>query len=353
MRSINSPSEPLVLPYETTQPYFASEPHFVGDGPSVLGRVTIGSRAVLGHRAVIRGDGHFIRIGDDFFLGDISTVHIAHEIYPATVGHRVAVGRNAVVHACIVGDDCLIEDDVVILDGSNIESRVLIQAGSTVFPRSVLSANSVYAGSPAKLLRTLTATEYAECNTRIRRTKTDSPDALQGERQPLELKAPADAFIARSAYCRGRISLGTQTSIFFGCELDALQSSIAIGAYTNVQDNSRIDCSDGEVLIGRCTTIGHNVRMRSCRIGDRALVGIGSVISPQTTIEDDVLLAAGATTDVGQILETGWVWGGRPARQLSRLSESKREMMSEIIRHYCVYGVAYIRAQHQMAMPEK
>ena len=88
---------------------------------------------------------------------------------------------------------------------------------------------------------------------------------------------------------------------------------IVIGERTNIQDNTRIRCEAGETAIGRDTTLGHNVRLASCRIGERALIGIGAVVAAGTIIEDGVMLAAGAVTLPGQTLEGGWLWAW-PAR---------------------------------------
>src|SRR5271156_4591499 len=158
---------PLILPYEGVSPHFAAAPRQCGIRSSVLGKAQIGARLTLAPHSVIRADGHFVRIGDDFHLGEFSTVHIAHDLYPTLIGHRVTVGRNAVIHACTVGDQCVVEDDVVILDGSIIESGIAIEAGSTVFPRSKLTAGRVYSGSPAKLIRDLAPGELSEREARL------------------------------------------------------------------------------------------------------------------------------------------------------------------------------------------
>lgn len=112
-----------------------------------------------------------------------------------------------------------------------------------------------------------------------------------------------------------------------------------------MQDNTLIRAGDGETIIGRETTVGHNVRMGPGRVGDFSLVGIGAVLADDTWIQDDVLLAAGATTERGQVLESGWMWGGRPAKALSRLDEAKRHMMKANIETYCGYGRAFRRLQ--------
>src|SRR5215470_10960762 len=143
--------QPLILPYAGISPSFASPLLHAGAGSAVLGRVTLGGGSWLGALSVIRADGHFTRVGDEFHLWSHSTLHIYHEIFPCIVGDRVAVGRNACVHACTVGDG------VVILDGAAVEDNVVLECGSTVFPNKRVPGGFLYAGSPAKPVRGLAA----------------------------------------------------------------------------------------------------------------------------------------------------------------------------------------------------
>lgn len=341
---------PFVLPFDGIWPHGTSEPQLCGAGTSILGKVRMGARVSLGAGALIRADGHFVQIGDDFHLGEMSTVHIAHEVYPAIIGNRVAVGRDAVVHACTVGDNCVIEDGAVVLDGSVVEDGVLIEARSTIFPRSTLKSGLAYSGSPAKPVRELAPGELEQRARLLREAVAPSPftDALEGTADNAS-DFPADVFVAKTARLAGKIRLAPRVSILFGCRLDARYGSIAIGENTNVQDNTRIDASHGEVIIGENTTIGHNVTMRTCRIGACALIGIGSDLAAGTTVHDDVLLAAGSTTTPGQQLESGWLWGGRPAHPISRLNDQRRAALREIVAQYCDYGAEYRLAQNQLA----
>ncbi len=155
-------TSPHILPYAGIQPTIAGPLVHAGPGSAVLGRVTLGRNAWLGALSVMRADGHFVRVGDDFHLGPRSTLHINHEIFPCIVGDRVAVGRNACVHACTVGSDVVIGDDVVILDGAVVEDNVVLEGGSTVFPNKRVPGGFLYAGSPAKPVRALGAGEVAE-----------------------------------------------------------------------------------------------------------------------------------------------------------------------------------------------
>jgi gamma-carbonic anhydrase len=335
----------LILPYDGIHPDFASRPVWCGRGSTVIGAARIGAQAWIGDEAVIRADGQSIVLGDRFWLGHRSTVHIATLTHGTQVGDRVTVGRNSVVHACTVGSDVVIEDDVVILDGATVGDGVVIEAGSTVFPRTDLPGGYAYSGSPARPSRPIAPEEAAERAERLREAMGDGPNVPPADPPEVE----ASVFVARTARLRGRVSLGAGSSVLFCCDLAAEVGPIVVGADTNIQDNTVIRTRADGVVIGRDTTIAHNVRIADCRIGARALIGIGATIAAGTLIADDVMLAAGATTDPGQILEAGYLWGGRPARILAPLDAEKRAMMIRIVEGYCQHGREYRAAQEALA----
>lgn len=334
---------PYILPYEGISPALRTNPRYAGPGSSVLGKVTLGSHATLAPLSVIRADGHFVDIGDDFFLGERATVHIAHEVYPTRIGNRVRVGRNAVVHACTVGDDCVIEDNVTILDGSEVENNVLIEAGSTVYPRSKLLSGYVYGGNPAVIIR---QQSQAEANERAAKIERDIVAALFSA-IPNRAGRSASNFVASTASITGHVDLRDQASVFFSCELNAGHGSIVVRNNTNIQDNTTIVARRDGVIIGQDTTIGHNVTIEDSRIGSRCLIGIGSLISANVHIDDDVLLAAGSTTFAGQRLDAGWLYAGRPAKPISKLDDQRRAMMQSIVTTYCAYAREYRSLQQE------
>lgn len=315
-------------------PAFASPPLFEGRRSAVLGRAALGSGAVIGAGAVIRADGNFVTVGDDFVLAPQATVHIAHEVHPTVIGHRVAAGRNAIIHACTVGDRCVIGDDAIVLDGSVIEDDVLLDPGAVVFPRSRLEAGYVYSGSPARMVRRAEPGEIEAAHAAIR----DATMREEGEgagSAPDTAGAAGGRFVASTAMLEGDVALAAGASVFFGCVMAAGPGRIAIGRDTNVQDNSVVR---GDTLIGEETTIGHNVAIDSAVIGARSLIGMGARLAPGTRVEDDVLLAAGSSTTPGQTLEGGWLWGGRPAVRMKPMDEARRAMMRDTIRQYCEYA---------------
>jgi carbonic anhydrase/acetyltransferase-like protein (isoleucine patch superfamily) len=331
----------LLLPFDDTEPAFAARPVWCGRGSAVIGRTSLGAQAWLGDESVIRADGHDVIVGDRFWLGARSTLHIAAEMYPCIVGDRVTVGRDAVVHACTLGDDCVIEDACVVLDGSLIEDGVLLEAGSTVFPRTILPSGFVCAGSPARPLRALAPGELAERAERLREAAASEPAPGPGD----EFAPDPAVFVARTARLHGRVALAPGSSVFFSCILEATSSPIVVGPNVNVQDNCALHARTEGLVIERDTTLGHNVTAGDGRIGSGCLIGMGARLSPGTVVEADVLLAAGSTTDPGQVLASGWLWGGRPARALSRLDADRRAMMARTVASYAAYGRAYRRLQ--------
>jgi len=325
-----------LLPYGGTSPELTGPPRHAAAGHALVGRITLGRDAWLGAGVVIRADGHYVRGGDDLHMGRGSTVHIAHDVYPALIGDHVTVGANAVVHACTVHDDCVIEEDCVILDGAAVEAGSVIEAGAVVFARSQLPGGWLYAGRPAKPVRELQPGELADWRAMLRARNEAAADDWDGSDVTAVL-APS-AFIGNTALLRGRIRAAERSSIWYGCRLDAAEGEIVIGARSNVQDNSVLAPRRGAIRIGVDTTVGHNVALAECTIGDRCLIGIGSRVAPGTIVEDDVFLAAGATTAPGQVLASGFLWGGQPARELTVLDKRKKALVLETIITYCDYA---------------
>jgi carbonic anhydrase/acetyltransferase-like protein (isoleucine patch superfamily) len=337
-----------ILPYLDATPVLQRPPRFAAPGHAMIGRITCGADLWLGAGAVIRADGHFVRVGNDLQMGRGATVHIAHDVYPTLIGDHVTIGANAVVHACDVGSGCVIEDDCVVLDGCELEPAILLEAGSVVFPRSQLQAGWLYSGRPAKQVRRLDVGEL-EARRALLRSCNEADDDSWATAADMS-HVDAGAFIANTAVVHGRVAVADGASVWYGCRLDAgplaLRGEIVIGLRSNVQDNSVLTCGAAErIVIGVDSTIGHNVTLAACTIGNRCLVGIGSKLAAGTVVLDDVFIAAGATTTPGQVLDSGFLWGGQPARQLAPLDERKRALVSGTIATYCDYANELKRQQ--------
>jgi len=133
---------------------------FVHAKAVVIGNVTVGAKASIWPCAVLRGDIAPIRVGEGTNIQDGAVVHVADRL-PALIGARVTVGHLAMIHACTIGDECLIGMHATILDGAVIGARCIIGAGALVTKGTNIPSGSMVLGSPAKVVRPLTAAEQA------------------------------------------------------------------------------------------------------------------------------------------------------------------------------------------------
>jgi carbonic anhydrase/acetyltransferase-like protein (isoleucine patch superfamily) len=133
---------------------------YIASSAVVLGDVRIGDHSSVWYNAVVRGDINYIQIGHHTNIQDNAVLHLADE-FPCIVGHNVTVGHSAIVHACTIGDEVLVGMGATILDGTTIGDQCLIGANALVPGMMRIPAGSLVLGSPAKVVRPLTAEERA------------------------------------------------------------------------------------------------------------------------------------------------------------------------------------------------
>lgn len=140
----------------------------------------------------------------------------------------------------------------------------------------------------------------------------------------------------------GDVRLADDASIWPHTVLRGDVNSITVGARTNVQDGTIGHVThDGPyspgglpLVLGEDITVGHGAILHACTVGDRCLIGMGSLILDGAVIEDDVMLAAGSLVSPGKRLESGWLYRGRPAEPVRKLSEKELEMLRYSAAHY-------------------
>jgi len=135
-----------------------AENTFIAAGATVIGDVRLGARSSVWYGCVLRGDINFIQIGEATNVQDGSIIHLADD-FPVIIGNYVTIGHSAVVHACVVEDECLIGMNSTILDGAVIGRRSIVAAGSLVPQGMQVPPGSLVAGVPAKVKRVLRENE--------------------------------------------------------------------------------------------------------------------------------------------------------------------------------------------------
>jgi len=153
-----------------TRPYKGILPQlgarvYVDDSAVVIGDVVLGDDASVWPQCSVRGDVNAIRIGARSNIQDNTVMHVTHR-YPdlpegraCTVGDDVTVGHQCVLHACTIGNECLIGMGSIVLDGAVLHDRVLLGAGSLVTEGKELEGGYLWLGRPAKKVRPLTEQE--------------------------------------------------------------------------------------------------------------------------------------------------------------------------------------------------
>jgi len=151
-------------PY-TGIPPVIGERVYVDPTAVVIGKVTLGDDASLWPCVVARGDVNSISVGARSNVQDLTMLHVTHDGpyspggFPLIIGADVTVGHKCLLHACTVGDRCLVGMGSIIMDGAVVEDEVLLGAGSLVSPGKRLESGHLYRGSPAQKIRPLTAEE--------------------------------------------------------------------------------------------------------------------------------------------------------------------------------------------------
>ena len=133
---------------------------FVANDARIQGDVRLATNSSVFYGCVLRGDIESILIGEGSNVQDGSIIHLADDL-PAIVGAYCTIGHGAIVHACTVGDECLVGMRAVVLDGAEIGDQSLIAAGSVVTPRTKIPSGSMVMGPPAKVVRPLSPDERA------------------------------------------------------------------------------------------------------------------------------------------------------------------------------------------------
>jgi carbonic anhydrase/acetyltransferase-like protein (isoleucine patch superfamily) len=133
---------------------------YIARGAVVLGDVTLGEHSSVWYNAVLRGDINRIEIGHHSNIQDNAVLHLADD-FPCIVGNWVTIGHSAIVHACKVGDECLIGMGATILDGAEIGEQSIIGANALVTQFTQIPPGSLVVGSPAVVKRALSMEERA------------------------------------------------------------------------------------------------------------------------------------------------------------------------------------------------
>jgi carbonic anhydrase/acetyltransferase-like protein (isoleucine patch superfamily) len=134
---------------------------YVAENATIVGDVTFGNSCSVWFNAVIRGDVHFITIGNKVNIQDGAVIHCTYKKHPTIIGDNVSIGHNAMLHGCTIHDNVLIGMGAIVMDNCIVESNSIVAAGSVVTQNTVVKAGTIYAGIPAVKIKDINQSDFA------------------------------------------------------------------------------------------------------------------------------------------------------------------------------------------------
>ena len=157
----------LVLPFGNLVPKIAGDA-FIAANATVIGDVEIGALSGIWFGCVVRGDGNSIRIGDRTNIQDGTVIHVNAERdggrgavgWRTMIGSDITVGHMALLHACTLEDGAFVGMKACVMDGCVVEGQGMVAAGALLTPGKRVRKGELWAGSPARLMRQMSAAEF-------------------------------------------------------------------------------------------------------------------------------------------------------------------------------------------------
>lgn len=129
---------------------------FLADNATLIGDIEMGDECSIWFGAVLRGDVHYIKMGNKVNVQDNATLHCTYQKHPLNIGNNVSIGHNAITHGCTIHDNVLIGMGAIVMDDCVIESNSIIAAGAVVLEGTHVPSGCIYAGIPAKKVKDIT-----------------------------------------------------------------------------------------------------------------------------------------------------------------------------------------------------
>jgi len=146
---------PVILPVKDKGPVWGDD-CFIAPNATIVGDVVMGKNCSVWFNAVIRGDVHYIKIGDNTNIQDGAVIHATYLKAATNIGNNVSIGHNALVHGCTLHDHTLVGMGAIVMDHAVVNEFVIIAAGAVVLENTICESGYLYAGIPAKKIKPLT-----------------------------------------------------------------------------------------------------------------------------------------------------------------------------------------------------
>jgi carbonic anhydrase/acetyltransferase-like protein (isoleucine patch superfamily) len=157
---------PVILPCRGMSPVWGND-CFIAPNATIVGDVMMGDSCSIWFNAVVRGDVNSIRMGDRVNVQDNAVIHCTYEQTKVHIGNDVSIGHSAIIHGCTLEDNVLVGMGAIIMDNCHVEANALIAAGAVLLEGTRVETGTIYAGVPARKVKTLSPETFKGQNQRI------------------------------------------------------------------------------------------------------------------------------------------------------------------------------------------
>ncbi len=151
---------PLILTVNGKTPEMGAR-CFVASNATVVGEVKMGDDCSVWFNAVVRGDVHYIHIGNKVNIQDGAIIHCTYQKAAVNIGNNVSIGHRAIVHGCTIHNNVLIGMGAIVMDHAVVHENSIIAAGAVVLENTIVESGSIYAGIPAKKVKSISPEQFA------------------------------------------------------------------------------------------------------------------------------------------------------------------------------------------------
>ena len=144
----------IILSVEGKAPEFGTA-CFIAPNATIVGEVVVGNECSFWFNTVVRGDVNFIKMGNKVNVQDGACIHCTYLGAGTAIGNNVSIGHNAIVHGCTIHDNVLIGMGAIVMDNAVVHSNTIIAAGAVVLENTICETGSIYAGVPAKKVKSI------------------------------------------------------------------------------------------------------------------------------------------------------------------------------------------------------
>ncbi len=307
---------------------------YIANNAKIIGNISIKKDNKIFDHVVLRGDGEKISIGERCEFFQRCTVHVASDFLGTDIGNDCLFSEYTVIHACKIGNNVMVGENSVIMDGSIVDDYCIILPDSLIPPGKKFEQFSIISGTPAKCIKKIDKKFFNNFNKMKLKSKTNHSHFIQNLNSKFKniVTKGKNIFIASDLFSNCKLIAHENSSIWFSTILNSTNNEgvVYLGKGSNIQDNSIINTNGEKVIIENRVTIGHNVIINGeTFIGSDAVIGMGSILEKNCSVEDGGFVGAKSYLKKNTKVPKNHIFAGNPAKFFRHVTPQEKHYFSK------------------------